>query len=164
MTPAKPVKEKQFSGWHALACFFGFFALMFAVNGVFLYQAITSFPGEDTPKSYLQGLNYNATLADRAAQTETGWRAEIGMEDKQFLFRLKDEDGNPVGGLRAVVTFRRRATTQADTHFDLRGTDAGEYAIWVERLSSGQWEASVTVYDVDSDHLRFSARKMVDIK
>ena len=46
----------KLTGWHVLWIMLGFFGLMFTVNGIFLYHAITSFPGEDVKKSYLQGL------------------------------------------------------------------------------------------------------------
>ncbi|MEO1305623.1 MAG: FixH family protein, partial [Pseudomonadota bacterium] len=82
--------EKTLKGWHVLLIMLGFFGIMFAVNGVFLYHAITSFPGEDIKKSYVQGLNYNDTLAVRAAQAELGWQAEAGLEDQTLVFRLFD--------------------------------------------------------------------------
>ena len=56
----------ELKGWHVLLILMAFFGVMFSVNGVFLYHAITSFPGEDVKKSYVQGLNYNDTLAVRA--------------------------------------------------------------------------------------------------
>ena len=46
-------------GWHVLLMLVGFFGFMFVVNGIFLWAAITSFPGEDEQKSYMQGLHYN---------------------------------------------------------------------------------------------------------
>ena len=55
-------KSGKLTGWHVFWIMLGFFGLMFTVNGIFLYHAITSFPGEDVKKSYLQGLDYNSTL------------------------------------------------------------------------------------------------------
>lgn len=164
MTDADTPRRKVFTGWHALACFVGFFGLMFAVNGVFLYQAITSFPGEDVKKSYLQGLNYNDALATRAEQADTGWRAEMGVDGEQFIFRLKDEQGNPVGGQHANVTFRRLTRTQDDTSLDLQGVEVGEFVVSIEALSSGRWEAIVNVYETASNELRFTAHKSVQMK
>lgn len=157
-------KEKHFSGWHALACFFSFFGLMLAVNGVFLFQAITSFPGEDTPKSYLQGLNYNATLAERTAQAETGWRAELGVTGDTLIFRLKDAAGAPIGGQRATLSLRRFATTRQDHLFDLATVGVGDYGAKLEGIGTGRWEAIVQVYDVLSDERIFTAKKSVQIE
>ena len=164
MTLTETAKRKSFSGWHALACFLGFFGLMFAVNGVFLYQAITSFPGEDVPKSYLQGLDYNSQLANRAAQAETGWQAEIGLDGDQFIFRLKDQTGAPVGGHRVTVDLKRFATTQGDTVIDLQAMGAGEYRVPVSALDSGHWQSVVTVYSATSDDVYFTAHKAIEIK
>ena len=83
---------KELKGWHVLLIMLGFFGVMFAVNGVFLYHAITSFPGEDVKKSYVQGLNYNQTLSARASQADLGWRAEAGLRDGTIAFRLFDAE------------------------------------------------------------------------
>ena len=74
---------RELKGWHVLLIMLAFFGVMFSGNGVFLFHAITSFPGEDVKKSYVQGLSFNDTLADRAAQAELGWLAEAGLVDDQ---------------------------------------------------------------------------------
>ena len=78
--PAGKPGKGQLKAWHALVWFLGFFGFMFAVNGIFLWTAITTFPGEDVEKSYLTGLDYNQEIARRERQTEEGWNAEIGLE------------------------------------------------------------------------------------
>ena len=72
---AVPSTKGQLKGWHALLWFVGFFGFMFVVNGIFLWTAITTFPGEDTEKSYAVGLAYNREIARRAHQAEAGWGA-----------------------------------------------------------------------------------------
>ena len=42
-----------------------------------VYKRQGTFSGEDERKSYLQGLTFNRTLAQRAEQARLGWRAEI---------------------------------------------------------------------------------------
>lgn len=164
MMDAQPTDRKPFTGWHALACFLGFFAVMFAVNGVFLYQAITSFPGEDVPKSYLQGLNYNSQLDTRAVQAKTGWRAEIGIDDQYLVFRLKNELGHPIGGQHVSVTFRRLATTSSDVTLEMTARNVGEYVVPIADLERGQWDAIATAYTPDPEQVHFVAHKTVMIQ
>ena len=80
---------KELKGIHVLMWLMGFFGLMFAVNGVFLFHAITSFPGEDIQKSYLQGINYNDKLKDRALQMDRGWTAQMGLESRKLIVHLE---------------------------------------------------------------------------
>ncbi|MEL7481813.1 MAG: FixH family protein [Pseudomonadota bacterium] len=162
MTEAETAKP--FTGWHALAWLAGFFGLMFVVNGIFLYQAITSFPGEDTKKSYLQGLNYNDVLAARAEQAAMGWRAEIGIDGNRFRFVLRDGAHFPLGGYDVSAEFRHRVTTRLDTKLTLSSTGIGEYTAPIDKLGSGIWDVIVYVRTPTEGEDIFAARKTVQIK
>ena len=120
-------KRKPLSGRHVLYWMSGFFAAMFVVNGIFLYFAITSFPGEDTKKSYLQGLNYNQTLDTRAAQDALGWRAEIGLREDHIVLRLTDSDGQTLHNLTATGELRRRASGRFDQTLTFEQATNGTY-------------------------------------
>lgn len=153
------VEEKKLKGWHVLMWFLAFFGLMFAVNGVFLYNAITSFPGEDTKKSYLQGLNYNQTLSARADMAELGWTAQIGMDQNDLVFRLEDAASSPISGREVTALLRRLATTSGDTEITLDASTTGEYRADLSALESGQWEAILMVRSLDGAQIEFEARK-----
>ncbi len=150
---------KELKGWHVLIWMLGFFGLIFAVNGVFLYHAITSFPGEDVKKSYLQGLNYNQTLEARAAQAELGWRAEIGLVDSELVLRLEDRDGDPVSGRAVIGELRRTTMTGADQVLVFNPGVSGAYTARVDGLGSGQWETRIDVLDYAAERTEFTARK-----
>ena len=159
-TPPEPT-DKPLKGWHVLLIMLGFFGVMFAVNGVFLYHAITSFPGEDVKKSYVQGLNYNTTLAARAAQSELGWTAEAGLDDDQLIFRLTDAQGAGVTGQLVVGELRRRATQEQDRQLVFRAVAGGEYAVDAAGLSAGQWQVQIRVYDEITEAVQFTVNKTI---
>lgn len=138
-------KEKRLTGFHVLFYLLGFFGLMFAVNGIFLYSAITSFPGEDIPKSYVQGLNYNETLAQRAAQAELGWQGAVGIEYGELVFVLEDAEGHPVSGYEAEAVLRRAATTTADLQLQLNPRSVGTYAAETGALDKGRWSVTINL-------------------
>ncbi|MEO1321401.1 MAG: FixH family protein [Pseudomonadota bacterium] len=150
---------KQLKGWHVLLILLGFFGVMFSVNGVFLYHAITSFPGGDVKKSYVQGLNYNETLADRAEQAALGWRVEAGLQGNEILLRLRDADDNALTHYPIIGELRRMATQDADVAIAFASSQTGEYSVTVDVLSSGQWQLRIGVLDTETDAVLFEAEK-----
>ncbi|MEM1146862.1 MAG: FixH family protein [Pseudomonadota bacterium] len=157
--PEETVQQRELKGWHVLLIMMAFFGVMFAVNGVFLYHAITSFPGEDVKKSYVQGLNYNQTLAARAAQTERGWQAEAGLQENSLVFRLSDADGQPVSNQMVIGELRRLATDAEDQAVVFRAGPAGEYIADLGAPTPGRWSVRIYVMDAASDAVMFTASK-----
>lgn len=162
MTAPEEPAGKVLKGRHVLLMFLAFFGLMFVVNGIFLHSAITSFPGEDVEKSYVQGLEYNSTLAARKAQGELGWRAQAGLESGVVLFRLQDEDGTPLAYKHVTARLKHVADAGLDQEFELNATGLGEYAYTLPAaLSRGKWTLEVHVRnDADGDSV-FEARKVL---
>ncbi|MEM8617263.1 MAG: FixH family protein [Pseudomonadota bacterium] len=151
--------DKRLKGWHVLLIMLGFFGVVFAVNGVFLYNAIKSFPGEDVKKSYVQGINYNQTLAARAAQAELGWNAQAGWAEDGVVFRLSDSNGEALSGYPVIGELRRVADDFADQALVFSPRLNGEYVSKLDSLASGRWQLRVTVLDWASDAPVFTAEK-----
>ena len=138
----------------------GFFGVMFAVNGVFLYHAITSFPGEDVKKSYVQGLNYNDTLAARAAQAELGWTAEAGLQDGELLvFRLRDADGAPLSNYAVIGEMRRISHPRCGSGDHLQSCSRRDRMVNMfadaGALAPGQWSLRINVMDPAAETVLF---------
>lgn len=161
MTNASATSGKELKGWHVLLIMLGFFGVMFAVNGVFLYHAITSFPGEDVKKSYVQGLNYNDTLAARAAQAELGWSAEAGLQDETLVFRLRDAEGVALSNYVVIGEIRRSATQDADQAIIYSARPNGEYVADAGALASGQWLLRINVMDPGAETVLFQVTKTI---
>ena len=156
--------DEGLKGFHVLLWLCGFFGVMFVVNGFFLFYAITTFPGEDVKKSYVQGLDYNRTLAQRAAQAELGWQAEIGLASKSLEIRIADSRGTGVSGYEVQVLLRRLATTSDDTVVLAAAQGAGVYLVDISAFSHGQWEVIANVMEPGSKVALFEARKRVLIE
>ncbi|MEM7638697.1 MAG: FixH family protein [Pseudomonadota bacterium] len=151
----------RLKGWHVLVILMAFFGVMFTVNGIFLFHAITSFPGEDVKKSYVQGLNYNDTLAARAAQAELGWSAEAGWQDDQLIFRLRDDQGIALSNMSVIGEIRRHATRSEDRVLVFNASGAGEYVVPDTPLESGQWTLRIDVYDPQAETLLLNVEKEI---
>lgn len=160
-TSAPAASGKELKGWHVLLIMLGFFGVMFAVNGVFLYHAITSFPGEDIKKSYVQGLNYNDTLAQRASQAELGWTAEAGVQSGELIFRLRDAEGAPLSNYAVIGEIRRSATQSADQAIIYQARANGEYVADAGDLAPGQWLLRINVMDPAAETVLFNVHKTI---
>jgi len=155
---------RKLTGGHVLMIMLAFFGIIFAENGVFLFRAITSFPGEDTKKSYLQGLNYNQTLAERTAQAELGWTAAAGVEGGKLIFALNDADDEPLLSRRVVAQLRRAASKPGDAELILNYQGEGEYAGDISGFEAGRWDVRISVLDMTSEAVVFRADKTVTVK
>ncbi len=164
LTGKQAVQPGQLKGHHVLVWLLCFFGLIFVVNGYFLYNAITTFPGEDTKKSYLQGLEYNRILENRAQQAALGWRAEMGMSGKVLEIRLENRDGSAVAGYDVNVLLRRMATSSDDVLLEAVSRGQGSYLVDMTKLSPGQWDAVASVSDGEDGRVLFEARKRVVLK
>ena len=156
-------KSGKLTGWHVFWIMLGFFGLMFTVNGIFLYHAITSFPGEDVKKSYLQGLDYNHTLEAKAAQDQLGWSAAAGMVGSDLVFDLTDADGNPLEGYQVTSELRRAASTAHDQIAKMQPLQSGSYAVNLSDLPAGRWDVQFQVIDPAGDDIVFRADKRIVI-
>ena len=126
-------------GWHVLVAMVAFFTVIISVNAVFITLALGSFPGEDTPRSYVQGLAYNDVLEERRAQAELGWRASANLTADRVLVEVRDAADAPVQGLRLTGTLRHPADMELDRALTFTEVRAGVYAAGVADLSAGRW-------------------------
>ena len=144
-----------FKAWHALVWFLGFFGFMFIVNGIFLWTAIKTFPGEDVEKSYAAGLDYNAALARRSLQASQGWSAEIGIEGTsesgRIHVRLLTKEAAPLSAARTSAVLRHPADRALDLPLELHAIGAGEYAADITGIHPGFWTVRLSA-DVDAQH------------
>lgn len=148
-------------GVHVLFAMLAFFATVIAVNITFVVLALQSFPGEDVRRSYMQGLNYNETLAERRAQAALGWTAAAGFIQQDGApaveVTLRDSAGQPIDGLVTTGELRWPASERLDhsLHFTPRGE--GRYVASLQHMASGRWQLRAHAQQSDSRALDFEA-------
>lgn len=143
-------EPRQITGPMVLAGMIAFFAVVFAVNGVFAWLALSSFPGVDTPDAYRKGVNYSETLAADRAQRALGWLTSVEWRDGgtargTLVLRISDADGAAVSGVSAGVTLRRPVTEKADRRATLAETAPGTYEAAVVLPGAGNWDAVIEI-------------------
>lgn len=130
-------------GWHVLAAILAFFGAVIAVNATFVVLAVGSFPGEDVRRSYLQGLRYNETLAERRAQTALGWRATADLVPRANAgaveIALHDASGAPIDGASIEAALERPTRAALDRTLTFASIGEGRYVAPVDALEDGRW-------------------------
>lgn len=136
-------RSVEVRGWHVLVMLLVFFGAVIAVNVGFAFVAVRSFPGEDVRRSYLQGLQYNQTLAERRAQAARGWRADAdlaGSAQTAFVeVRMADRDGRPLAALTLNGALQRPTDARLDRELVFEQIATGHFAARVNALQPGRW-------------------------
>lgn len=144
--PCRPIQ-----GRHVLACLVAFFGVVFAVNGVFLYQALSTYTGVVSAEPYRKGLNYNARIEDERRQDALGWRETMSLANSGALsLVLRDGENAAVGGLRIAAVVGRPSTNASDRRLTLVETAPGQYAASAGTLEPGAWLVTIEAQDADA--------------
>jgi len=128
---------------------------MFAVNGVFVYFALSSFSGLSTEDAYKKGLNYNAALAEQEAQTARGWKASLDVVNETdgrvaISLMLVDKEGQAIDIRSATGVLRRPAISGQDIEVALMPKgDRAETVLSLPAL--GNWDLNLVVDAGDYD-------------
>lgn len=140
----------ELKGWHVLAMLLAFFGVTIAVNVVFASYALSTFSGEDVAKPYLRGLEYNKTLAARAAQARLNWSVSIEMvradgSGADVTVAVTGADGQPLSALDVSAMLRRPTDARLDRTLTLNAIGEGRYRVRIDDLTAGQWDVIARV-------------------
>ncbi len=135
-------------GRDVLAALFAFFGVIFAVNGYFLYAAISTHTGVVANEPYRKGLAYNERIAADERQAQLGWTATLEVERNGLIrLALRDRDGLSISAHAVTGTIGRPATSKSDQAVTLRESEPGIYFTKIGVLSPGSWIASLDITD-----------------
>lgn len=136
----------RLTGRHVLFAVVGFFAVIIAVDGLFMTLAIRSFPGQVSETPFEDGLAYNRTLARREAQARLGYGALVEQRGDAVAVRLSRRDGAPLAGAKLSGLLSRPATEAGRRPLAFRETAPGEYLADARGLA-GAWDLALTARD-----------------
>jgi len=137
--------EPRLKGKHVLFILLGFFGIVFAVNGVFVYEALHTLPGEDRGATYEAGLRYNAMLAEQRAQENLRWSHKSGFSLASGVsVSIADADGSPVAGLSVEGWLERPASAEPDRKLAFTEASAGRYEAAAGAAEAGAWILAFT--------------------
>ncbi|MGB0748064.1 MAG: FixH family protein [Magnetospiraceae bacterium] len=161
MAETTPVKRPR--GWWYPWIFVAFFAVVISVNGVMIFLAVDTFPGLETEKHYVQGLNYNEALHAMERQEKLGWTAEFAFEtegDKKALLALemRGPDGAPLDDLSVRAILQRPVGEEQEDEIMLTPQGEGRYTAENAFSLPGQW--TVKIYASRGDDLYHLSKRV----
>lgn len=142
-TPIRDLIRPPLTGRHVLILMISFFAVIFAVNGVFVYVSLQSHPGVTSENAYREGLRFNSELDRAGRQKARGWTSQLVFDDKELVVRMRDASGTPLTGLAVEVLAQRPVHDRADMKMTLREATPGEYWADARQLVAGRWNLTV---------------------
>jgi nitrogen fixation protein FixH len=143
-TIVRPPADPGRSRWIPWA-FVGFFMVVFAVNGVMVWFAVSSWTGLEADHSYERGLVYNRALEAEKEQAALGWHAgfsfaQTGARRGTLELDLNGRDGARLRGATVDAQLVRPTQEGYDTDLALSESAPGHYRAEVELPLPGQWE------------------------
>jgi len=136
------------TGRGVLAWLAGFFAIVIATNVYFITMSITTFRGEDEQKPYLQGIEFNDTLAHRAEQARLGWQATVSATRLsngrvRIDVVLHDRSGSVLSAVPLSAELRHPSDENRDHTLRLNVASPGHYQADAGAISRGHWDLIV---------------------
>lgn len=133
---------REIHGRHVLLVLIGFFGAMLAVNGIFIYLAMSTFNGLESD-AYQKGLRYNDRIDAAGRQAALGWSHKLTLEpDGTVLLSIKDAQGAPVSGLSIAGEITRPVADRFTSTLAFRETGAGAY-LAPASFEPGNWIVSL---------------------
>lgn len=136
----------QWTGWTVLTALLVFFGVIFAVNGVMIYAALSTLSGTDTDSAYQAGLQYEQEVARAQAQDARHWQVDANLTPSAAGERVdlsaRDSAGQPLSGVDASLTFERPTDRRLDRSVVLAEDGAGRFH-GSAQLAAGQWDVVI---------------------
>ena len=143
MPNKNPLHARRWTGRSVLLTLIGFFGVVFAVNGVMIYEALSTMSGLDTDSAYQAGRMYEHEVAMAKAQDERRWQVDAKVTPTPDGARLdivaRDADGRPLGGMDASAVLQRPTDRRLDRDVTLVGDGAGGFH-GAAAVTAGQWD------------------------
>jgi nitrogen fixation protein FixH len=137
----------QLKGWHVLAAALSFFALIIGANVTMVTFALQTFSGAEETDAYRKGLEYNETLALKAAAAEAGWAAQVdvtrGNGGSAHVSVRLTRHGEAADDVTVMATLRHPSDAHQDRNVLLEPEGGGRYSGLIEGISSGSWDVVI---------------------
>ncbi len=130
---------RPLAGRTVLACFLGFFGIVFAANFFLVRAAVTSFGGVETESSYKAGLEFRQESEAAAAQAARQWQVDAHVEPTRVIVSARDAGGLPPAGIDLAVELHHPTNRKLDIALAPEKISDG---LWSARgeIPAGQWE------------------------
>lgn len=162
----KPGKPHELTGRAVLLWLVAFFGVVFAINGVMIKAATSTFGGVETSSSYQAGQMFEREVARAERQGARRWQVggtltRSGTGEAVLDIAARDEKGAALAGLTARARLAHPADERLDHVIELVRIGAGEFRGEAD-AGAGQWELIVDLYR--GDERVFRSRSRITLK
>jgi nitrogen fixation protein FixH len=159
-------RQRELTGGKVLLWLVAFFGVVFAVNGVLVQAAISTFGGVETLSSYKAGLQFEQEVGMVQRQDALHWQVSGTLKrDSAGVAVLdltaRDAQGAPLGGLRADARLAHPADDRLDHVLAVSNVASGVFR-GTAKAQPGQWELIVDLYR--GNQRVFRSRSRVSLK
>jgi len=146
---AQSPKPFELTGRHVLFAMVAFFAVIIAVQAVFITVAIATHTGVVSRHTYSKGLHYGDRIAVERAQEKLGWHETLTVpKDKRSLtIYLTDQYGKPVVGLKLAGKIGRPVTMAEDRALSFSPIGKGSYKARLPDKMAGAYITDINASD-----------------
>ena len=149
---SKPNSDYQtgprLTGWMVLLYLLMFFGVTTGVNGVMIYEALSTMRGVDTESAYQAGRMFEQDVAMVKAQDARHWQVDAKLTPASDGTRVelvaRDEAGRPLTGMSASAGFERPTDRGMDRNIALTEGSPGQFHGKTE-LAPGQWDLVIEI-------------------
>jgi nitrogen fixation protein FixH len=143
--PPRKAGERELTGRMVLALILAFFAVVFAVNGVLVQKALSTFRGLETESSYQAGQLFGGEVAKAEAQDARHWQVDAKVAraaDGSAVLDLiaHDASGAALAGLTASAILERPTDRRLDRALAVNDIGGGHFRGRAENVAPGQWD------------------------
>jgi nitrogen fixation protein FixH len=168
MPRAARSRPTEFKGWHALALFVGFFAIIAAVNAVMLTVAIRTMPGLDARNGYDPSQRFNTEMKLAEQRAGRGWQADADVRlvagEAALVVAIRTGTGATADGLQTVVILRHPSDRKRDRRIDLWELGDGSYSGKVTGVTPGAWDLVVEARPGAGGEIVFATHQRIILK
>jgi nitrogen fixation protein FixH len=142
--------SREVTGAKVLIWLLAFFGVVFAINGVLVRAAISTFGGVETASSYKAGLQFEREIATAERQDELHWQvtgklARDAQGEAVLDVTARDAQGFALAGLTADARLAHPADERLDHVIPVRPIAAGVFHGELN-AQPGQWDLIVDLY------------------
>lgn len=160
----QPVGPAPLTGRHVLLVLLSFFGVMLAVNGIFIYFALSTFNGTASDNAYIEGLHYNERIAAAEAQARYGITHRTTFDGHTGLgVVLVHKDDRPAAGLVVAAAISRPSTSRDSLALTFTERAPGSYHA-APALQPGAWIFELTVRQSTSGTVLYQAKEKLWLK
>jgi nitrogen fixation protein FixH len=143
-----PSLPAQRSGWRFFPLAVVLCLLLVAIaNGVLIYYAETTFPGEAISHQFTLANSYGRVLAAEKAQQALGWRLSASLDGRVPVVRIAGHDGSPLANLAVRAIAERPLGPEQRTRLSFNETTPGLYRADLALHEPGNWNLVVQARD-----------------